>query len=458
VNAIAKAITTTTELDELKVRLKTTWMTGDYDVFSRYMEKDAELFFRRLGVMPGARLLDVGCGAGQLALIAARAGAKVTGCDISTNWLEKARARAAAEGLEITFEEGDAEALPYQDAQFDVVTSLIGAMFAPRPDLVATELARVCRPGGMIAMANWTPGGFVGQMFKAISKHIAPSGMPAPVLWGDEATVRERLRQGIADLKCAIRVYHFDYPFPPNAVVEFYRTNYGPMSSAFASLDADGQGNLRSELVRLWFGHNKADGNATKVDAEYLEVIATRSGSISDVPQTTTIHKIGGSMSRRAESLAGRIEEGAAGLAAFAEGLSEAEWRTPVPEGGKPGRSVGVIVHHVASVYPIEIDLARTIASGKAVTDVTWEVVAELNAKHAHDQAGVTKAAALELLRQNSREAAAAVRAFSDDELDRAAPFSLSFGAPVTAQFVIEDHALRHSWHHLARIRTALGR
>jgi len=158
----------------------------------------------------------------------------------------------------------------------------------------------------------------------------------------------------------------------------------------------------------------------------------------------------------RAESLADRVEEGAAGLAVFAQGLSEEEWRTPVSE--RDGRSVGVIVHHVASMYPIEIDVARAVASGKAVTDVTWEVVAELNAKHAHDQAGVTKAAALELLRRNSREAAAAVRAFTDEELDRAAPFSLSFGAPVTAQFVIEDHAVRHSWHHLARIRTALGR
>jgi len=161
-------------------------------------------------------------------------------------------------------------------------------------------------------------------------------------------------------------------------------------------------------------------------------------------------------MGRRAESLADRILEGAAGLAAFAEGLSEAEWGKPVS--GTDGRSVGVIVHHVASVYPIEIDLARTIASGKAVTDVTWAAVAEMNAKHAGDQAGVTKAAALELLRRNSRQAAAAVRAFTDDELDRAAPFSLSFGAPVTTQFVVEDHPLRHSWHHLARIRTALGR
>jgi hypothetical protein len=163
-------------------------------------------------------------------------------------------------------------------------------------------------------------------------------------------------------------------------------------------------------------------------------------------------------MGRRAESLADRIEEGASGLAAFAEGLSEAEWRTPMSGSGRDRRSVGVIVHHVASVYPIEIDLARAIGSGKAVTEVTWEAVAEMNAKHASDQAGVTKADALELLRRNSRQAAAAARAFTDDELDQAAPFSLSYGAPVTAQFVLEDHAVRHSWYHLARIRAALGR
>jgi hypothetical protein len=173
-------------------------------------------------------------------------------------------------------------------------------------------------------------------------------------------------------------------------------------------------------------------------------------------PQTTTAHKIRGSVGRRAELLADRIEEGAAGLAAFVEGLSEAEWLEPVS--GTDRRSVGVIVHHVASMYPIEIDVARAIASGKPVTDVTWVVVAELNTKHAREHAEVTKAAALELLRQNSHEAANAVRAFTDEELDRAAPFSLSFGAPVTAQFVIEDHALRHSWHHLARMRKALGR
>ncbi len=162
-------------------------------------------------------------------------------------------------------------------------------------------------------------------------------------------------------------------------------------------------------------------------------------------------------MGQRAELLADRIEEGAAGLAAFVEGLSETEWRTAMST-GNDRRPVGVIVHHVAFVYPIEVDLAKAIAGGKAVTDVTWEVVAGLNGKHAGDQAEVTKAAALELLKKNSREAAAAVRAFTDDELDRSAPFSLAYGAPVTAQFVIEDHPVRHSWHHLARIRKSLGR
>jgi len=161
-------------------------------------------------------------------------------------------------------------------------------------------------------------------------------------------------------------------------------------------------------------------------------------------------------MSRRAELLATRIEQGAAGLAAFAEGLSEAEWRTPVSATDR--RPVGVVVHHVAAVYPIEVDLARAIAGGNAVTEVTWEVVADLNARNAREQAEIAKADALALLRKNSREAAAAVRTFTDEQLDTAAPFSLSAGAPVTAQFVIEDHPVRHSWHHLAGIRKALGR
>ena len=439
-SATAKTVAVTPEIEQLKAKLKATWNTGDYDKFCRYMQEDAEAFYERLGVKPGTKLLDVACGAGQLALIAARAGAQVTGSDLAPAWIEKAKARAAAEGLSVKFEEGDAEALPYGDGEFEVVVSLIGAMFAPRPELVAAELTRVCRPGGTIAMANWTAQGFVGQMFKVIAKHIAPSGMPAPVLWGDEATVRNRLKEGISELRLARRMYRFDYPFSPSAVVDFFRENYGPMTKAFAALGESEQKVLHAELTQLWSAHNQDGSNRTKVDAEYLEVIAVRAGG-----------------SRRAAALGDRIEEGAAALAAFAETLSEAEWRSPGSVKGDL-RPVGVIVHHVASVYPIEVDLARAVAAGKSVAEVTWPVVADLNAKHATEQAAVTKKDAIALLLKNSREAAAAVRKFTDEDLDQAGPFGLSYGARVTAQFVIEDHALRHSLHHLAKIREALGK
>ena len=447
---------TTHEINQLKTRLKTTWMTGDYDTFSRYMETDAHLFFRRIGVHRGASLLDVGCGAGQLALIAARDGVKVTGCDIAPNWIERARSRAKAEGLNVIFDEGDAEALPYADASFDVVASLVGAMFAPRPELVAAEMTRVCRPGGKIAMANWTPKGFIGQMFKTIAKYIAPNGMPSPALWGDEATVRQRLCDGIADVKCTPRFYQFEYPFPPEAVVDFFREHYGPMAKAFASLNSAGQDKLKAELVALWSSNNRAEGTGTLVDAEYLEVIAIR-GWDTEIDVTTTLERE--CHSCRAAALADRIEEGAIRLAVFAERLTDEVWNTPVPEGGKPGRSDGVIVHHVASMYPIEVEIARTIAAGKPVIDVTWDAVAQLNAKHATENLHLSPPGrkALDLLRDNSEAAAAAVRNFTDEQLDRAAPFSLSHGAPVTAQFVLEDHAVRHSWHHLARLRKAVG-
>jgi len=187
-----------------------------------------------------------------------------------------------------------------------------------------------------------------------------------------------------------------------------------------------------------------------------MNAIAKEAPITNDFEEKSKADKSAVLVQSRAEALGDRIEQGAAGLAAFAEGLTETEWRLPVSATDR--RSIGVIVHHVANMYPIEVEVAKVVASGKAVTDVTWEAVAELNANHAEEQAEVTKAAALELLRRNSIEAAAAVRAFTDNELDQAAPFSLSFGAPVTAQFVIEDHALRHSWHHLARIRKVVGR
>ena len=264
------------EAGSLKYRLKNTWMAGDYDRFSRYMEGGARDFYKRLNPAPHCRFLDIGCGSGQLALIAAQDGLDVTGVDIASNWVERARARAQAECLLARFQVADAEALPFDDSSFDVVASLIGAMFAPRPDRVASELLRVCRPGGTIAMANWTAQGFVGQMFKTVSKFIAPSGMPSPVLWGDEATVRERLGWGLSDLCMISRHYAFIYPFPPAEVVEFFRLYYGPVNRAFASLDALGCENLRRELEALWFHHNQAGEGCTTVFSEYLEVLGVR--------------------------------------------------------------------------------------------------------------------------------------------------------------------------------------
>jgi len=271
------AIATTADVDALKTRLKATWMDGNYDYFSRFMESSAVEFLDRLGVEAGASLLDVACGSGQLGLIAARRGARVTGVDIATNSIVAARGRAASEGLDARFDEGDAEALPYADASFDVVASIYGAMFAPRPELVAAELLRVCRPGGTIAMGNWTKEGFIGKMFKSFARFIAPPGMPAPVLWGDENVVRERFGVGVSDLRLTRVSYRFDYPFAPAEVVEFFRKYYGPATRAFATLGEADRAALRADLVDLWASHNQASDPArTIVDAEYLEVVGVR--------------------------------------------------------------------------------------------------------------------------------------------------------------------------------------
>jgi SAM-dependent methyltransferase len=264
------------EIESIKSRLHSTWMAGDYDRFSRFMENDARSFYERLDVPPGAHLLDVACGSGQLALIAAREGVRVTGVDIADNLIERAQARSMAEGLPARFQVGDAESLPFLDARFDVVVSLIGAMFAPRPHLVARELTRVCAPGGTIAMANWTAGGFVGEMFNTIAKFIAPSGMPSPLLWGDETVVRERFGSQVSGLRLTRRHYTFDYPFPPSDVVNFFRLYYGPVNRAFASLDRAGRKALHRELEAVWSAHNRGRDGFTRVASEYLEAIATR--------------------------------------------------------------------------------------------------------------------------------------------------------------------------------------
>jgi len=260
----------------LKSRLKRIWMAGDHDRLSRYLEPAAADFFKRLSVPRGSRLLDVGCGSGQFALIASRNGIAATGIDIAENLVERARERARIEQLDAQFRVADAEALPFADSSFDFVTSLTGAMFAPRPDVVAGELLRVCRPGGTIAMTNWTAQGFIGKLMHQISGFIAPPGMPDPALWGDESMVRERLGPGTRGVRIARGRVEFSFPFPPAEVVRFFREYHGPANRAFASLNRAGRKVLQANLEALWSEYNVARDGLTRVDAEWLEVIAVR--------------------------------------------------------------------------------------------------------------------------------------------------------------------------------------
>jgi ubiquinone/menaquinone biosynthesis C-methylase UbiE len=272
---------TAVETDVLTARTKATWMSGDFAKIAQAYEAGAADFIARLNFRPGDRVLDVACGNGNLTIPAARTGARVTGIDIAPNLLEQAQVWAHAEGLTIEFDEGNAEQMPYPDAGFDAVVTMFGAMFAPRPDDAAAELVRVVRSGGRIAMANWTPDGFIGQMFKIVGKYAppapAPSGPPpSPLLWGVEATVAERLGSQIAELRCTPRTITFNFPFNPAATVDAFLTYYGPTLRAFAALSPEVQPLFRSDLEQHWTQHNRGQNGATQVDSTYLEVIAVR--------------------------------------------------------------------------------------------------------------------------------------------------------------------------------------
>jgi ubiquinone/menaquinone biosynthesis C-methylase UbiE len=261
----------------LKARIKATWMAGDYARIARVTERMANEFIDRQQLKPNLRVLDVACGNGNLSIPAAKAGAIVVGIDIAPNLLDEARSRAAQEQVKVEFEEGDAEALPYEAAAFDLVISMFGAMFAPRPDVAASELGRVCRPGGHIAMANWTPTGFIGQLFKVTGKHVTPpAGVPSPLLWGDESAVRERFSSHATDIRIRRWLAQLKFPFSISETVEFYRLYYGPTLRAFGGLSELGQIALRRDLEDLYAQHNQATDGTTTIEAEYLEVVATR--------------------------------------------------------------------------------------------------------------------------------------------------------------------------------------
>jgi ubiquinone/menaquinone biosynthesis C-methylase UbiE len=264
-------------IEAIKERMKATWMAGDFGKVAEFAASDAARFVDGLPLKSGMQVLDVACGTGNTAIPEARKGAKVTGVDIATNLLDQARLRAQGEGLAIDFREGDAEKLAFPDASFDAVITMFGAMFAPRPELVAAELVRVCRPQGFIAMANWTPEGFVGKTFQLTSRHVPPPpGVPAPILWGKEDVVRERF----AKLNCKVETFkrnaEFKYPFDSKGVVEFFRNYFGPTKTAFSRLDEAGQSALANDLEKRWAENNRGSGNETIVTAEYLDVRVTR--------------------------------------------------------------------------------------------------------------------------------------------------------------------------------------
>jgi ubiquinone/menaquinone biosynthesis C-methylase UbiE len=263
--------------EQIKRGMRDTWMAGDFGKLALLVTRHAEEFVDRLPIRPGMQVLDVACGTGNLAIPAARKGAQVTGVDIATNLLEQARRRASAEGLQVRFDEGDAEDLPYPDGAFDLVMSMFGAMFAPRPERVAAELARVCRPGGTIAMANWAPEGFVAEMFRLTNRYIPPpDGVPSVLLWGDEKVVQQRLGAITSDLKTTSRKLDMQYPFPPDQVVQFFRDYFGPTRVTFSRLEAAEQRAYAADLERMWKEHNQSTDGTTAIHTEYLEVIARR--------------------------------------------------------------------------------------------------------------------------------------------------------------------------------------
>ncbi len=273
------------DMQSIKARQKATWESGDFGQVAKHIETIAQQFMDRIELRPGMTVLDAACGTGNLAVIAARRGCSTFGLDIAANLVAQARERASRESLDIEFTEGDAEAMPYPDASFDAVVSMYGVMFAPRPERVASELQRVVKPGGLIALANWTPDGFIGKMFAVFARHLPPPpGLPSPLLWGDETVVRSRFDGVIEDLRTTRQIARMCFPFDPAGTVDFFRRYYGPTLRSFAALDSAAQAALRRDLVELQARHNVSTrAGQTETRAEYLEVHARKRQEVAPV-------------------------------------------------------------------------------------------------------------------------------------------------------------------------------
>ena len=273
--ALPDMLRATPELDAIGERVRATWTSGDFGRIAKGYAQGSSEFIARLGLVPLEPVLDLACGTGNLAIPAARTGASVTGVDIAANLVSQARTRAQAEGLPIRLDVGDVEQLPYANGEFQTVVTMFGAMFAARPERAAAEMLRVTRSGGRIAMANWTPSGFIGEMFRLTTAYVAPpAGISSPLLWGTEDAVRARFGSGVRSLTLTRRLITFEYPFGPEETVNQFRLWYGPTLRAFAGLDEPNRSALRRDLERLWTDHNRATDGTTRVQSEYLEVLA----------------------------------------------------------------------------------------------------------------------------------------------------------------------------------------
>ena len=263
----------------IKAKQKATWEDGDYAGFCKFMEAGAVEILSGWNIGRGKTLLDIGCGSGHTAIQAAKLGARVTGIDVAENLIDHARRCAREAGLDIRFDVGDAEDLPYADGSFDAVISLIGAMFAPRPERVVSEFARVLQPGGKLYLANWTAASMPGQMFRCVSRFVPPPpGLSPPVLWGDEDTVRARLAQNFTDLHLTRRMYpQWRYPFDAAELVNLFRAKFGPVKKAFDLIDPQRQEELRRSLEQIYADTSEtANGVLTITQGELLEIEATR--------------------------------------------------------------------------------------------------------------------------------------------------------------------------------------
>ena len=264
------------DLTAVKSRQQATWSSGDYAVIGTTLSITGELLCEAVDLRPGQRVLDVAAGNGNATLAAARRWGDVTSTDYVAALLERGRAKAAAERLPVTFQEADAEHLPFADSSFDVVLSVFGVMFTPNQEQAAQELLRVCRPGGKIGLANWTPEGFIGHVFRTIGKYIPPPpGVKPPALWGTEQRLSELFGDGISELRINRRFFVFRYRSAEHWL-EVFRTYYGPVLKAFAALDAEGQASLARDLTELLQRFNQGGTATLAVPSEYLEVVATR--------------------------------------------------------------------------------------------------------------------------------------------------------------------------------------